>query len=525
MTDPVSTVVAAPRLALGDGAAAYEAAVERARTEEWATRLFDPRRRRLWTDRPACRRDHLGAPRLARCAGALHGADRRGSRASVTASSTRATRPRSWPAWAAAASPRTSCTGRSARPRATSTCGSSTRPTRPTSHATLDDLDPLRTLVIIASKSGTTTEPNAFLAYAWARAEAALDGGPAPSLRAPGAYFAVITDPGKSPTRSRTTTTSARSSSTRPTSAAATRALTYVGLVPASLIGVDLDALLASARAMLGRLPRARSGPQPGPVARHRDGDPGQGRPRQADVPRSTTRSRASGRGPSSSSPRARASAASASCPSISSRSARSRRTAPTGRSSGSPWRRAIDGGRDTLADALEAAGHPVIRIELVGPDRPRRARASAGRSRPRSPGSCSASTRSTSPTSRKPSSSPATCSRRSTARERATDQTGPIASGDGLALYGDAALRLTAGDDGVVAELRRHLARRRSDAYLCLQGFIAPTPSATRPSPASARCSATGPAGRRPPATARASSTRPASCTRAARRSAGSSS
>ncbi len=41
-------------------------------------------------------------------------------------------------------------------------------------HETLDDLDPLRTLVIIASKSGTTTEPNAFLAYAWARAEAAL---------------------------------------------------------------------------------------------------------------------------------------------------------------------------------------------------------------------------------------------------------------------------------------------------------------------------------------------------------------
>jgi transaldolase/glucose-6-phosphate isomerase len=28
--------------------------------------------------------------------------------------------------------------------------------------ATLDDLDPLRTLMIIASKSGTTTEPNAF---------------------------------------------------------------------------------------------------------------------------------------------------------------------------------------------------------------------------------------------------------------------------------------------------------------------------------------------------------------------------
>ena len=41
MTDPASTALAAPRLSLGDGAAAYDAAVERARDEEWATRLFD----------------------------------------------------------------------------------------------------------------------------------------------------------------------------------------------------------------------------------------------------------------------------------------------------------------------------------------------------------------------------------------------------------------------------------------------------------------------------------------------------
>ena len=40
MTDPASTALAAPRLALGDGTAAYDAAVERARTEDWATRLF-----------------------------------------------------------------------------------------------------------------------------------------------------------------------------------------------------------------------------------------------------------------------------------------------------------------------------------------------------------------------------------------------------------------------------------------------------------------------------------------------------
>ena len=40
-----------------------------------------------------------------------------------------------------------------------------------------------------------------------------------------------------------------------------------------------------------------------------------------------------------------------------------------------------------------------------------------------------------------------------------------PIAEADGLALYGDAALRLTAPDGGVVAELARHLARRRATA------------------------------------------------------------
>jgi transaldolase/glucose-6-phosphate isomerase len=41
--------------------------------------------------------------------------------------------------------------------------------------ATIDDLDPLSTLWIVASKSGTTTEPLAFLADAWARVEAARE--------------------------------------------------------------------------------------------------------------------------------------------------------------------------------------------------------------------------------------------------------------------------------------------------------------------------------------------------------------
>ena len=54
--------------------------------------------------------------------------------------------------------------------------------------ATVDDLDPLETLWIVASKSGTTTEPLAFMADAWARVEAALEAaaptsGPASSSR------------------------------------------------------------------------------------------------------------------------------------------------------------------------------------------------------------------------------------------------------------------------------------------------------------------------------------------------------
>jgi glucose-6-phosphate isomerase/transaldolase/glucose-6-phosphate isomerase len=53
-----------------------------------------------------------------------------------------------------------------------------------------------------------------------------------------------------------------------------------------------------------------------------------------------------------------------------------------------------------------------------------------------------------------------------------------PIAVGDGLTLYGDAALRLTAVGDDVTSELARHLARRHRDAYLCIQAFIAPTPA-----------------------------------------------
>ena len=183
MTDPASTTLTAPRLALGDATAAYDAAVERARTEDWATRLA-ARDVTLWTTDPRVGEAIAGAARLARCAGPFRRADRRRSKAFgdavVDEGFTTAVV--------------AGMGGSSLAPDVLHrTFGSiegyldlrildSTDPAYVA--ATLDDLDPLRTLVIIASKSGTTTEPNAFLAYAWDRAEEALEGRPAPRLRA-----------------------------------------------------------------------------------------------------------------------------------------------------------------------------------------------------------------------------------------------------------------------------------------------------------------------------------------------------
>jgi len=169
MPDPASTVLSAPRLALGDATAAYQAAVDRATTEEWATRLF-ARDVGLWTTDPrvgeaiAERLGWLDAPthfveRIAGLEGFGDAVVDEGYRTAVVAG----------------------MGGSSLAPDVLRrTFGAlegylevrvldSTDPAYVS--ATLGDLDPLRTLVIVASKSGTTTEPNAFLAYAWARAE------------------------------------------------------------------------------------------------------------------------------------------------------------------------------------------------------------------------------------------------------------------------------------------------------------------------------------------------------------------
>jgi hypothetical protein len=126
------------------------------------------------------------------------------------------------PGWAAAASLPTCCIGRSVRARGISICASSIRPIPRPWLRSLDDLDPLRTLVIVASKSGTTVEPNAFLAEAWHRVEEAL------AHVQHHVYDRPVPRSSRSPTRARAsrrspiTTSSARSSSITPTWAGAT---------------------------------------------------------------------------------------------------------------------------------------------------------------------------------------------------------------------------------------------------------------------------------------------------------------
>jgi glucose-6-phosphate isomerase len=114
---------------------------------------------------------------------------------------------------------------------------------------TVDDLDPLQTLWIVASKSGTTTEPLAFMADAWARVEAALEA--AGSEQNPGEFFVAITDPGRSLEAIPHRDDLRERFLNPPDIGGRYSALTYVGLVPASLIGLDLDPFLASASAML----------------------------------------------------------------------------------------------------------------------------------------------------------------------------------------------------------------------------------------------------------------------------------
>jgi len=117
--------------------------------------------------------------------------------------------------------------------------------------AILDDLDPAKTLFIVSTKSGTTAESLSFQAYQWARIEDALKDAGVGRPTHPGDFMVAITDPDRS-LRSIPHHDQLREVFLNPPDVGGRySALTYVGLVPGALLGVDLEMLLEKARAMV----------------------------------------------------------------------------------------------------------------------------------------------------------------------------------------------------------------------------------------------------------------------------------
>ena len=477
MTDPSTTAVSPPRFALGDGSAAFEAACDQARDEDWANRLFD-HDVSLWSDDPAVqagiagRLGWLDAPehftdRIAALEGFGDGIVASGFTTAVVAG----------------------MGGSSLAPDVLyRTFGSqdgylalrildSTDPAYVS--AVTDDLDPLFTLTIVASKSGTTTEPNAFLADAWTRAEAAMAGiKHHHSYDNGGAMIVAITDPGRS------VEALAHSDDFRevflnpPDIGGRYSALTYVGLVPASLIGLDLDALLASASTMVGACRQPDPSANPGVSLGLAIGTLAKaGRDKLTfliddelasfggwleQLIAESTGKHGVGIVPVDREPLGA--------------------VAAYGPDRAFVRIALVDGtagGRDALATALGEAGHPVIRIAVSDPIdlgaefvRWEVATAIAGAVLGIDPFD--------QPNVEEAKELTRTVLARLEAGEApAGTEPDPFASADGLSLFGDPGLAAMAASGDVVAGLAAHLLRRRDDAYLCLQAFITPSPEA----------------------------------------------
>jgi glucose-6-phosphate isomerase len=463
-----------PGVTLGDGVAAYDAAVQRARDERWAERVWD-RDTSLWSTNErvqAAIADRLGwldAPaHFAAQAAGLEGFGEGIRDAGFTTAVVGG------------------MGGSSLAPDVLHrTFGSadgwldlrvldSTDPQAVA--AVVDDLDPLATLWIVASKSGTTTEPLAFQADAWDRAERALRAHRAARNEHAGELMIAITDPGRSVEAIPHHDHLREVFLNPPDIGGRYSALTYVGLLPASLIGLDLDALLASGLAMADlcreRDPEANPGVSLGlaigTLAKGgRDkltfiADPSIesfGAWAEQLIAESTGK-HGTGIVPIDREPLGAIAAYGDDRVFV---------------------RLSIAGdahaAADELADAAIDAGHPLIRIAIADPMdlgaeafRWEFATAIAG------------AVLGIDPFDQPNVEEAKDLTRKVLAAAESGEAPAPPAaplvtdSGKGLALHGDAALRLTAGDGTLVGELARHLARRKPNAYLALQAFIAPT-------------------------------------------------
>ncbi len=106
-----------------------------------------------------------------------------------------------------------------------------------------DRLDMAHTLFLVASKSGGTVETMSFFKYFFHRVSELSDN--------PGDHFVAITDPGSKLQTLAEEKNFRRIFSSPPEVGGRYSALTYFGLVPAALIGVDMDKLLKRAMVMV----------------------------------------------------------------------------------------------------------------------------------------------------------------------------------------------------------------------------------------------------------------------------------
>ncbi len=105
-------------------------------------------------------------------------------------------------------------------------------------------IDPATTLFIVSSKSGGTTEVMSFYRYFRAKVDVAKG-------EKAGENFVAITDPGTSLEKLASDEGFRHTFLNMPDIGGRYSALSYFGMVPAALMGVDVDAFLASAQAMV----------------------------------------------------------------------------------------------------------------------------------------------------------------------------------------------------------------------------------------------------------------------------------
>jgi len=131
-------------------------------------------------------------------------------------------------------------------------------------------VDLARTLVIVASKSGSTLEPNVFKQYFFERMVRALGPGGDARARA-GRHFVAITDPGSKVQQVAEADGFRHIAFGEPTIGGRYSALSAFGLVPAAAIGLDVAAFLARTASMVA----ACGGPSGGDAAAAGPENPG----------------------------------------------------------------------------------------------------------------------------------------------------------------------------------------------------------------------------------------------------------